>query len=355
MPAAYKPTPELLADLPVMNNSEIARKYGINKDTARKLRLDAGLPNPANGVLPTAEPAAEAATLEQWPELPGFDNSLWLSLEQLQDEYAKLDTMETEVTVQLKDEAPVLVVFISDLHIGHVSTQMKKLREDLTKARHTTGLYVILGGDILDNVTTAKAPRGSHHEQLTNIQYQKYLAEEFVEYLGPEKIVAMLAGNHDLWSKQSDDFDVIQYLAKRIGCPYLGEFGFVNIELGKASYRLLLAHQFRMASSFNKTHSAKRLMDFTGDADAVFVGHRHEAAGEMAKVRGQNRWFAQAGTYLKTTGYSRQLGFMQATAEMPGVVLHPQQSRPIGVFDSFSEGLWLLEAARTRCLSTQSR
>lgn len=280
------------------------------------------------------------------PEDLSFDNDLWLTLETLQQQMQDLENEEFEVSVSLPDNKPILVAWLSDSHLGHTEADMSLLRRDLDIIRQTEGVYVILGGDLFDNVVTSVATRGMHHQQLTPVRIQRYLVDQMVEYLGKDKVLAMLLGNHDEWSMSSIDYDPTGELARKLGCPYLGPQGFVNLSLGSEQYRILCAHQFRMRSSFNRTHQGKRLEDFLGDADIVFTGHTHEAAAESTDRRGQKKFYGQAGSYVKSTRYGKRLGFPGTTAAMPGAIVWGDRKKVLGMEDAFEDGVAMLRAFR---------
>lgn len=309
----------------------------------------------------TPEPAA--ATPRELSPDPTFtealsrmnlDSDLWASVEKAQELVSVYRHTDIEANVTIDDDAPVMVVFMSDLHVGHTNCNMRKIREDCEIIANTPGMFVIFGGDMTDNVNTLVAGRGSFHETLTPNDIQKELVERLAEFLGPEKILAMLLGNHDEWSMKTDGFDPVRYLAKHVGAPYLGPFGYINVGHGDNVYRILAAHQFRMNSSFNKTHAAKRLMDFVGDAHVVFTGHKHDPASEQVYVRREKRFYAQSGSYLKSSVYGTRLGFTESTAEMPGVLLYPDRFKFVGVFNALDEGVDFLESARARYASEQA-
>lgn len=322
----------------VLNNSnslqEAADHYGVSRHVLYRWRKKAE--------------ETDTSYLEVSPDQP-FEDAIWEALEILQEHYERDNTEIHDVDIKLSDNKPIMVTWLSDLHIGHVSCDMKKLRHDLGLLKSTEGVYAILGGDLSDNVVTAVTNRGMHNEQLSPIRIQKAVVDKLSEFLGKDKVLAMVLGNHDEWSISNDDFDFIAYLSKKIGCSYMGAWGYVNLMLGSEEYRFLVAHQFRMNSSFNKTHAAKRLMDLSGDADVVFTGHKHEIAAESTRNRDERRFFAQAGSYLKSSRYGRRLGFKNATSEMPAAIIFPDKHKVIGVYDSFSfeEGIgyltWLRE------------
>jgi len=348
---------------PSLSLREKSRRLGVHATTVKRIvdEVNAGLLAPGDTGHATSSttaqrsgpPEPEAAPQEHvWmlDELPRdrerLESDLWLALERVQQTYQALDPRQEEVSITLPDDGPVMIVMSSDWHVGHTLTDMTALRIDLETIRDTPGVYAVLGGDLFDNVVTAVAGRGMHHEQLTPAQFQQILVDHAVSYLGRENVLAMVLGNHDEWSDTSTGWDPIAYLARKLRCAYLGHWGFLNITLGRHTYRILAAHKFRMSSSFNKTHMAKRAMEFLGDADAVLVGDKHDPAVETAYVRRMPRFFGQAGTYLRSSRYGRSLGFTSAPPTMPGVILFPDTREIVGVFDALGRGIHILNAFR---------
>lgn len=362
MPARrWEPTEAEIAVLRRHNNTEAARRLGRAKNTVQRIRAEYAIPNPGRRLdelpedeTPPVDTEADGARLAPsgvWeipPDFATFHNGLWAALERVQDEMLGRDTEMTEVDVPLADDAPVLVAYVADIHLGHTQSRLDLIRRDFERIHNTPGMYCILGGDLTDNVVTSIATRGSYHEQLTPLRIQRALIDEALAFVGPDNVLALILGNHDAWTQRDVDFDPIAYLAHKLQRPYLGPFGFLNLTLGSQRYRVLAAHQFRMRSSFNATHQAKRLEDFTGDgADIVFTGHTHEPAAESTYRRGAAKFYGQAGSYLLSSRYSKSLGFGHVTADMPGAVIFPEQHKVIGVRDAFEDGIHLLSSYRS--------
>lgn len=358
----WQPTESDLTVIRRNNTTDAARILGRAKGTIHRVRSELGIttttvtrqksaPIPEPEDVDADEEPARIPEFAQpiWhiPPETRFESGMWHALEGVQREMSALDTERDEVAVELPDDRPVLVAFSSDWHLGHCSCLMSKLRTDLETIRNTPGLYVVLGGDLMDNVVTSVTSRGMSHEQLTPVRVQKELIHEAVAYLGAEKVLAMVLGNHENWSLSSDDFDPIAYFAKRLNAPYLGAFGYITVTLGGVVYRILAAHQFRMRSSFNKTHQGKRLNDFHGDADLIFTGHTHDSAVESTHIRQRQTFIGQAGTYLRSSRYSKQLGFTASTPEMPGAILFPRRKKAIGIYDALVDGPRMLAAFRS--------
>lgn len=269
---------------------------------------------------------------------------IWAAFEQVQRVYDRLDPEQEGATVTLDDDAPALIVFSSDWHVGHQHCDMERLRTDLETVRDTPGVYLITGGDLFDNVIT-NSPPGAQFEELAPPRVQKLLVEAALSRV-QGKVLTVLLGNHSARSIRDDDFDPAAYFAHKAGCPYLGYWGLLTVKLGEQEYRLLVAHSFRMSSYYNKTHSAKRMLDILADADAVFVGHRHDPASEHTWIRQSKRFLGQAGTYLQQSRYGKSLGYGRGIADMPGVLLWPDQRRIQGVDDAFGFGMHVLNSYR---------
>lgn len=347
----WVPTDAELDVIAKNHNTAAAKLLGRSKQTIRHIRQEYDIANPGQTTIEMAQQEKMAGISHIWPipeEPPvGFTDDLWATLEKLQHQMRDLDTEQAEVNVTIEDDKPIMVVFFSDLHIGHTECDMTLLRKDMELIKNTPGLYAVLGGDLADNVVTSVAGRGMYHEQLAPVRIQQTLIDRMTDYIKADTL-AMLLGNHEGWSLSSADYDPIAYIANKVGCPYLGAQGFINVTVGGYTYRILAAHQFRMRSSFNLTHQAKRLEDFSGEADATFVGHTHDGAGENTKRRGKQKFYGQAGTYLQSSRYGKMLGFTGASAEMPGVILWPGQRKFIGFNDAFDDGITHLNALRSR-------
>lgn len=314
------------------------RAHGLVPGTVRRMAGDAAEPEDSTPEYQAETPAGPVPN--RWDIAPqSLDSGMWAALEAVQREMHALDTEVFEASVTLPDDGPVLVVVLSDLHVGHVNCDMPRLRRDLELVRNTPGVYAVLLGDLIDNVVTAVTSRGMSHEQLAPIRVQKALVDDAVEFLGAGNVLGMVLGNHDAFSIRSDDYDPVAYWAKKTGCPYLGPFGFLNVTVGAETYRILASHMFRMRSSFNLTHQAKRLEDFQGAADAVFTGHTHESAAESTYRQHRHKFYGQCGSYLSTTRYSKSLGFGQVNADMPGVILWPDRHKVLGFQDALTDGV----------------
>lgn len=288
----------------------------------------------------TAGDTTQAAPLPE-PE-PG--SSLWAQYERLQRVIWEQETETCEAALSIETDQPILLPFTSDWHVGSQHCRMERLRLDLDAVARANGaVRLFLGGDLFSFALPNSV--GGQFEELARPKLQRQMVDELIEPV-TEYVASICSGNHDARAANVADFDAVGYLAERIQKPYFGPFGMLHLTVGGYEYHILGAHSFRMRSSFNKTHQAKRLMDFVGDADAVFTGHTHDAAGETTEVRQRARFFGQAASYQIPGGYARSLGFTAGSPKMPGVLLFPAERRVIGTWDAFGDGLHLLASYR---------
>lgn len=333
-------------------NSEAARVLGANKDSVARWRREAGIPNPyakydAHGVSESVQDMAGPEPLMpiiSWDEME--KSGLWKSMERYQHEVRRRDPRVEEASITVPDNAPVLLIYTSDWHLGHLESRMDVLRRDLEVVARTPGVYLGAGGDLLDNTVSAVADRGMLFESMTPPQIQMYLVEEAAAIVPHDRWLFVCLGNHEAWSVNAADFDPMAHFAKHIDTAYFGAWGYLHITVGKYTYDILAGHKFSGNSKINKTGMVKNAMNMLGDADVVFAGHVHNYAVEESETRRRDRFFAVAGTYLHSSRYGRTLGYGNTSARMPGAVLFPNERKFIGTSDAFGQGIHILSSYR---------
>lgn len=335
-----------------MSHAEASRQLQRDAGTIAKYRRMLGLPHPSTAkhrpkdVQPAAaQPASADPEVVIPPEMIA-KSGMWKSLEWLQREVHKRDPRVEEAWVTLPDDKPVLIVFSSDWHLGHLQCDMGKLWSDLELVAKTPGMYIGVGGDLLDNTVSAVAGRGMLFESMTAPQIQMHLVEEAAALVPPERWLFVCLGNHEAWSVSSVDHDPMAHFAEHVDTNYFGAWGFLHVTLGKYTYDILAGHKFSGNSKINKTGMVKNAMNMLGDADVVFAGDKHDYAAEESMTRRRDRYYAVAGTYLTTSRYGRSLGFPNTAARMPGAILFPNERHVQGTSDAFGHGIHLLSTYR---------
>ena len=252
---------------------------------------------------------------------------------------------QNEITARIKTERPVAVAFMGDLHIGNENTDYKRILEDVNAMREAEGLYVVLMGDLIDNYISNSFTSGLW-EALVNLQLQKRLAEDLFSWL-KGSILANVIGNHEGRSYKADAFEFQAYLSEKYDVPYLRHGGMIRLVVGGGGgpgveYKIAIRHKYRFNSSFNLTHTVKRLFEHFGVFDVSVVAHGHVPAIEETIKHGEYRIFIRTGTYKVTDYYTEESGFYGAAVAVPTVVFFPDRKKMLP-FRDFRDALSFLQ------------
>src|SRR5690554_2975755 len=107
-----------------MNNPEFQAAYNVTRHRVRKLRKQYDIPNPAR--VDTRDTLIRETTLPPAPEIRD-PKELWLHYEK-QTEIQNTDLAVDEIDITITEHKPIMLVFLSDWHLGHINTDMKRLR-----------------------------------------------------------------------------------------------------------------------------------------------------------------------------------------------------------------------------------
>lgn len=245
-----------------------------------------------------------------------------------------------KATVQLVSQKPVGFAFVSDQHISEGKpTNLDRMEADAKLIASTPGLYGVLGGDGVDNHIKHRAAiiaSGSKPGDEWRL-YDHYLG------MFGHSLVAMISGNHDDWTKDFTDYDVVGSLAKKHRIFYAPDFVVLRLQLGSTGeagfslgqeYTAKVRHIYRYNSSFNPAHSVKRMWEMDDDDfDIGVLCHQHEAAMEPFVKHGLTRVAFRPGSYQVTSGHSRRYGFKNAFPTCPTAILLPDRREIIPFFD----------------------
>jgi hypothetical protein len=265
---------------------------------------------------------------------------IWKNLEDFQEQCKTLSTHQDEITVRM-DNTPILIAFLADLHIGAVSGKYKELRERIDLLSSLPNVYVISCGDTVDNYLPDFHSPGQFGE-IVPPEIQKQLVEYIFKKING-KMLALVQGCHDEASHNTDDFDWTKYLSLRLDCANLGFGGFVNVVLGSQTYRICVRHKFRFGSQLNLTHTVKRMREQLGDFDIGVVAHNHQAAIEELAMPDKHRVFVRPGSFKGADRYARQLGFTDTGAQVPSIILFPNE-RKILPFMNLDDAVKVLQS-----------
>jgi predicted phosphodiesterase len=268
-----------------------------------------------------------------------------LHLIQHQEELQKFDDRQTSVTLDIKDDKPIGIVFSGDWHVGGLYTAHKEMLDDFKMISETDGLYNITMGDYADNYNSG-SHKGGWIEQIDNPDKQKDIIEHlFTTYLGKSNI-AVLKGNHDNWETRETSEDFVKHVARLIESPYLWYGGEINLRLGNQVYRVIARHTYMGNSALNTTNSQRRLFDET-QGDVIALGHLHYNEVHSKSKAGKDTVWIRTGTYKRTDDYTQWVigGSGRGDIRQPMIILFPGTKKILDFRDMY-DGIKYLNMLR---------
>jgi len=210
------------------------------------------------------------------------------------------------------------VVPLFDVHYGANGHRGRKFQKYLKWITETPGLYVILGGDLMDNALDDG--RGMSYDQIINPQTQ---LDDMTEMLAPiaHRCLTMFPGNHEWRTYNKTGIDISKILADRLDIPYHTGPVLLSILAGDHKFTIDARHGFsRPSTKGGQLNSAMKPMKWM-DADFFLSGHTHEALVSEDTVIRENaadasltfkpRWTVITQSFmgwLETYGYRKGYG-----------------------------------------------
>ena len=190
------------------------------------------------------------------------------------------------IDIDITPNEPVILVPISDVHVGHVDHN-KKLFHDTVKWIKDNNAYTILLGDLIDGISQKDrryendSIADEFKEHLDNLHYKQ--TEAFLKGIKPIKdnVIAVMGGNHEQTVKSQFGFDSTSVVGQQLEKPILTDPGYVIIRFhdGNATrlYTIFCSHGNWMGgrkrgSKINAMED--KMADF--DFDMILAGHTHD-------------------------------------------------------------------------------
>lgn len=261
---------------------------------------------------------------------------LWARVEQTTAEAIIRNEGSRWAQINMKGDRHIGIAFASDQHIGNAYTDHARMREDAEMIRNTPNCYVIHAGDFIDNFVIDK-PRPAMKAQIPpGLQWK--LCSHYLSMFGDD-ILAVVAGNHDLWTKGMTDYDPLAAQVKETGALYHAHELNLRIRVGQVFYHVSVRHKRRGNSSLNPARVVKKMWeDGEHDFDIGVVGHHHTPVIEPFTRHGLERWAIRPGAYKMIDSFSEMIGFQAERATCPLAILSPD-SRSIQVFSDLRDGV----------------
>lgn len=237
------------------------------------------------------------------------------------------------------------ISFQSDQHIGNPFCDHERLREDTEAIERHPDCYVIHAGDYIDNFVIDK-PRPAMKAPIPpSIQWQ--LCEHYIN-MTPTSLMAIVAGNHDLWTAGMTDYDPLKRLAQDRGVLYHPYELNLKVIHGNVPYHISVRHKRRGNSNLDPSRVIKKMWDDGEcDFDIGVIGHHHTPSVVPFTRHAVERWALRPGAYKTIDSFGEMCGFPRERPTSPIVILD-SQTRDIQAFTDLRHGLRLLNTLNGR-------
>jgi len=263
---------------------------------------------------------------------------LWEMFEKLSQSRIENSESKRNRTVYIESNYPIAIVFTSDWHIGGETIYYKQLKKDQKYISENEGFYQIIGGDNIDNAI-------KHIGSMLNSKLSPDDSLKMLDYLlsiSGDKLLFALGGNHDYWTKERSGMSAIDNFFKERLFEYVNHSINIDLIFNDITYKIKGNHKYKYNSSFNLTHTVKRLWEM-GDFnfDIGFIAHHHEAGFEYFTKHNEKRLAIRNGSYQAFTGYSLGNGFNQSQPLNPTVILYPDKKDMVCFMNIYEAGEFL--------------
>ena len=129
----------------------------------------------------------------------------------------------------------ITIVPIADVHLGAEGCMQEEFIDFVKTIAETPNLYVILGGDLIENAT--KSSVSNVYRQTMSPMEQKKMMTKILEPIA-SKVLAVVGGNHERRSSRECDQDVTYDIAAKLNIEdrFRESIAFVKIQLGIKEY-----------------------------------------------------------------------------------------------------------------------
>lgn len=233
------------------------------------------------------------------------------------------------------------IAFQSDQHIGNPFCDHEKLRVDTELIENSKNVFVIHAGDYIDNFIVDK-PRPAMKATIPpSVQWK--LCEHYLD-MTPNSLMAIVAGNHDLWTVGMVDYDPLKAFAHERGVLYHEHELNLRVWVGDIPYHISVRHKRRGNSNLDPSRVVKKMWDDgEADFDIGVIGHHHVPSVVPFTKHGIERWAIRCGAYKIVDTFGEMCGFPRERPTSPMVILNPE-TREIQAFTDLRMGLRTLAA-----------
>ena len=226
-----------------------------------------------------------------------------LTFEELHDEMLRrseirksVEAREFERTIEIHTDQPIGWIWWADVHSGNSEVDYERLKYEADIIKNHPYLKVGLGGDFADAFCFNPAQYGD----IANLSEQKLYFKRLLDYIGYNKVLFAIVGNHEKWSRKTG-FDMYDDIRAQI--PVFDGVGTVHLKVNDILYDGAVMHKAKGYSYFNPNHPQKRFVMENEGYRWVATAHTHtgsEQSQPRSTIGGNKKVVFLTGKTLKT-------------------------------------------------------
>ena len=240
------------------------------------------------------------------------------------------------IPVKTSDPLPIGLANFGDLHVDDDGCNLPLLEAHTQAVAETDGMYAQSVGD-LQNGWPGRLSHLYGHQNATARQAWTLL-EWWLTTLG-EKLLFVVSGNHDAWTRGVNGVDPISWVRTQAGLNYLYEPDGVRIALHHPEFErrfkrpitINARHDFRGKSIFNTAHGLVKAAIAGWRDDLLLAGHTHVSGYSPVKdpATGLVSHCLRIASYKHVDSYATQHGLPdQNIFECPVAIIDPYHEDP---------------------------
>jgi hypothetical protein len=237
-----------------------------------------------------------------------------------------------EVDVSL-DAKRILLVCMSDLHIGSKFQNIRRLADDAKLIAETENVFAVVVGDITDAGPKSPTPKNLDHDAIVPFNEQLEGAKLLFDDIG-HKVLAMTSGCHGAWFFNEMGYYYEQELIKKTESKaFLFHGGVLNLTVGNVKYNIFMSHKLHGGSALNPSRPAMRINELYLDFDVAITAHKHEASVNVSMRREMPVVAINCGSYKGLDTFANKEGYVDGPMCIPGILLDGETRRIIPFID----------------------
>ena len=188
--------------------------------------------------------------------------------------------MRSDFQAVIHDLEPrtVKVWVCGDVHIGAEGCRIRDFEAFLDRVLEDDDAYIVFLGDLIENAV--KTSPSSVFSGMPPSEQLEYIARTLKPLADAGKILAIVAGNHELRSAKDCDIEPLYTVAVRLGIErvYRRDFAAIRVRMSqKTSHKAYDLIAFHGASDAKVRQMANNVENF----DAVLTGHSHQPVARI--------------------------------------------------------------------------